>query len=316
MRLRRNRGDDPRGEGLDRQIVLLEGRRASKEEARAAGDLRGQKARSSAERLLTRTTSGAIYASVTLACVLCGPLTTALLVAAEAWLCCSEFFRICRMGGRMPNETLGLVSALLFPAAAYFHGIVACAFVVLLLLVSCACWYVFAPRANVADVAVTAFGPLYTSLAFATLILIRKVDPGMTGALVTFGVMFSVWVNDAFAYFVGSALGAHKLAPRISPNKSVEGFLGGLVGSVLVWVLLAAFVLTDLSLPVAALFGAVVGVVGVVGDLFESRLKRGAGVKDSGNVLPGHGGLLDRSDSMLFGSTAALFLLFLGGVLQ
>ena len=114
MRLRRNRGDDPRGEGLDRQIVLLEGRRASKEEARAAGDLRGQKARSSAERLLTRTTSGAIYAIVTLACVLCGPLTTALLVAAEAWLCCSEFFRICRMGGRMPNETLGLVSALLF----------------------------------------------------------------------------------------------------------------------------------------------------------------------------------------------------------
>lgn len=316
MRLRRNREDDPRGEGLDRQIVLLEGRRASKEEARAAGDLRGQKARGSAERLLTRTTSGAIYAIVTLACVLCGPLTTALLVAAEAWLCCSEFFRICRMGGRMPNETLGLVSALLFPAAAYFHGIVACAFVVLLLLVSCACWYVFAPRANVADVAVTAFGPLYTSLAFATLILIRKVDPGMTGALVTFGVMFSVWVNDAFAYFVGSALGAHKLAPRISPNKSVEGFLGGLVGSVLVWVLLAAFVLTDLSLPVAALFGAVVGVVGVVGDLFESRLKRGAGVKDSGNVLPGHGGLLDRSDSMLFGSTAALFLLFLGGVLQ
>lgn len=316
MRLRRNRGDDPRGEGLDRQIVLLEGRRASKEEARAAGDLRGQKARSSAERLLTRTTSGAIYAIVTLACVLCGSLTTALLVAAEAWLCCSEFFRICRMGGRMPNETLGLVSALLFPAAAYFHGIVACAFVVLLLLVSCACWYVFAPRANVADVAVTAFGPLYTSLAFATLILIRKVDPGMTGALVTFGVMFSVWVNDAFAYFVGSALGAHKLAPRISPNKSVEGFLGGLVGSVLVWVLLATFVLTDLSLPVAALFGAVVGVVGVVGDLFESRLKRGAGVKDSGNVLPGHGGLLDRSDSMLFGSTAALFLLFLGGVLQ
>ena len=89
MRLRRNRGDDPRGEGLDRQIVLLEGRRASKEEARAAGDLRGQKARSSAERLIPRTTSGALYAIVTLACVLSGPLTTALLVAAEAWLCCA-----------------------------------------------------------------------------------------------------------------------------------------------------------------------------------------------------------------------------------
>ena len=303
------------GGWLKRQIALLEGHRASREEARAAGGLRGQKARSSAERLLTRTTSGAIYAVVTLACVFFGPLTTALLVAAESWLCCSEFFRICRMGGRMPNESLGLVFALLFPAGAYLSGIVACALAVLLLLAACACWYVFAPRANVADVAVTAFGPLYTSLAFSSVILIRCIDPGMTGALVTLGVMLSVWANDAFAYFVGSAIGSHKLAPRISPNKSVEGFVGGLVGSVLVWVLLGIFVLTSLPLPVVALFGLVVGVVGVVGDLFESRLKRGAGVKDSGNVIPGHGGLLDRSDSMLFGSTAALFLLVLGGVL-
>ena len=303
------------GGWIKRQMALLEGRRASREEARAAGGLRGQKARSSAERLLTRTTSGAIYAVVTLACVFFGPLTTALLVAAESWLCCSEFFRICRMGGRMPNESLGLVFALLFPATAYLSGIVACALAVLLLLAACACWYVFAPRSNVADVAVTAFGPLYTSLAFASVILIRCIDPGMTGALITLGVMFSVWANDAFAYFVGSAVGSHKLAPRISPNKSVEGFVGGLVGSVLVWVLLGIFVLTSLPLPVVALFGLVVGVVGVVGDLFESRLKRGAGVKDSGNVIPGHGGLLDRSDSMLFGSTAALFLLVLGGVL-
>ena len=79
--------------------------------------------------------------------------------------------------------------------------------------------------------------------------------------------------------------------------------------------LLAAFVITKLPLPLAAIFGVVVGVVSVIGDLFESRLKRGVGVKDSGNVIPGHGGLLDRSDSMLFGSTAALLLLFVGGFL-
>ena len=304
-----------RSEGLDRQIELLEGRRASKEEARAAGGLRGQKARSSAEKLLTRSMSGAIYVVVTLACVLCGPLATSVLIAAEAWLCCSEFFRICRMGGRMPNESLGLVAALLFPAAAYLHGLAACALVVLLLLVACACWYVFTPRANVADVAVTAFGPLYTSLCFASLILVRKVDPGITGALVTLAIMFSIWVNDAFAYFVGSAIGSHKLAPRISPSKSVEGFVGGLVGSVLVWVLIALFVFEDLSVAGAVGLGLAVGAVSVFGDLFESRLKRGVGVKDSGNVLPGHGGLLDRSDSMLFGGTTALFLLYLGGLL-
>ena len=85
--------------------------------------------------------------------------------------------------------------------------------------------------------------------------------------------------------------------------------------AVVVTFLAAAFVITDLPLPLAAVFGIVVGIVSVIGDLFESRLKRGVGVKDSGNVIPGHGGLLDRSDSMLFGSTAALLLLFVGGFL-
>lgn len=307
--------DEPTGLGLERQIERLEGRRASKEEARAAGDLRGQKARTATEKLLTRTTSGAIYAIATLACIAAGPVATTVLVVAEAWLCCSEFFRICRMGGRMPNETLGLATALLFPAVAYLGGLPACSVVMLGLLMVCACWYVLTPRASIADVAVTAFGPLYTSLAFSSIVIIRSGEPGLTGAVLTLAVMFSIWANDAFAYFVGSAIGAHKLAPRISPKKSVEGFFGGLAGSVLVWLLVALFVLPGLTVGGALAIGLLVGIVAVVGDLFESRLKRGVGVKDSGNVLPGHGGLLDRSDSMLFGGPMALFLLMFGGIL-
>ncbi len=303
------------GTGLERPIDLLENRRASKEEARAAGDLKGQRARSSAERLLTRTTSGAIYAIVTLVCLFVGPLTTTVLIAAEAWLCCSEFFRICRMGGRMPNETIGLAAALLFPVAAYANGLLALTLVIFVLLMTSACWYVFTPRASIADVAVTAFGPLYTSLAFSSIVLVRSYDAGLSGALVTLGIMFSIWGNDAMAYFVGSAIGAHKLAPRISPSKSVEGFFGGIVGSVIVWVIMALFLVPDLDLALAVACGLVVGIASVVGDLFESRLKRGVGVKDSGNLIPGHGGLLDRSDSMLFGGTAAYFLLLFGGVL-
>lgn len=303
------------GSGLDRQIERLETRRASKEDARAAGGLKGQKARSSAERLLTRTMSGAIYAIVTLACIFLGPITTTILVVAEAWLCCSEFFRICRMGGRMPNETIGLAGALLFPVAAYANGLFALTLVILLLVMTCACWYVFSPRSNVADVAVTVFGPLYTSLSFSSIVLIRQFDAGLPGAVLTLAVMFSVWGNDAMAYFVGSAIGAHKLAPRISPNKSVEGFFGGLVGSVVVWVVMALVFVPGLNVLLAGACGLVVGVAGVIGDLFESRLKRGVGVKDSGNFLPGHGGLLDRSDSMFFGGMAAFFLLHFGGVL-
>lgn len=301
--------------GLDRQVDKLEAHRAAKEGQRAAGALKGQRARGMTEKLLTRTTSGAIYALLTIACLFIGPFTTTLLIVCMAWLCCSEFFRIARMGGRMPNEIFGLTAAILFPLAAYARGVSGLAVILLFFLVAIAAWYVATPRANIADVAVTAFGPIYTSFAFSAIVLIRVSDAGLHGALLTFGVMLSLWANDAVAYLIGSRIGAHKLAPRISPNKSWEGFWAGLAVSVAVWVLLALGGVAGMSVGLAAAIGLVVGVVGVVGDLFESRIKRGVGVKDSGNLMPGHGGLLDRSDSLLFGSIAAYILLLFGGIL-
>ena len=232
-----------------------------------------------------------------------------------AWLCCSEFFRMTRMGGRMPNEIYGLTAAILFPLAAYFRGVAGLAVALLLFLVAIAAWYVATPRAGIGDVAVSVFGPIYTSFAFSAIVLVRVSDKGVHGALLTLGVMLSLWANDAVAYLVGSRIGSHKLAPRISPNKSWEGFWAGLLGSVAVWVVLALAGVANIGVPLAAVIGLVVGIVGVVGDLFESRIKRGVGVKDSGNLIPGHGGLLDRSDSLLFGSIAAYILLLFGGIL-
>lgn len=301
--------------GLDRQVDKLEARRAAKEGQRAAGKLAGQRARGATEKLLTRTTSGAIYALLIVACLFIGPFTTTLLVVCMAWLCCSEFFRMTRMGGRMPNEIYGLSAAILFPLAAYFRGVAGLAVVLLLFLVAIAAWYVATPRAGIGDVAVSVFGPIYTSFAFSAIVLVRVSDKGVHGALLTLGVMLSLWANDAVAYLVGSRIGSHKLAPRISPNKSWEGFWAGLVGSVAVWVVLALAGVANIGVPLAAVIGLVVGIVGVVGDLFESRIKRGVGVKDSGNLIPGHGGLLDRSDSLLFGSIAAYILLLFGGIL-
>lgn len=301
--------------GLDRQVDKLEARRAAKEGQRAAGKLAGQRARGATEKLLTRTTSGAIYALLIVACLFIGPFTTTLLVVCMAWLCCSEFFRMTRMGGRMPNEIYGLSAAILFPLAAYFRGVAGLAVLLLLFLVAIAAWYVATPRAGIGDVAVSVFGPIYTSFAFSAIVLVRVSDKGVHGALLTLGVMLSLWANDAVAYLVGSRIGAHKLAPRISPNKSWEGFWAGLVGSVAVWVVLALGSVANIGVPLAAVIGLVVGIVGVVGDLFESRIKRGVGVKDSGNLIPGHGGLLDRSDSLLFGSIAAYILLLFGGIL-
>lgn len=114
-----------------------------------------------------------------------------------------------------------------------------------------------------------------------------------------FVVIILIWVNDSFAYFVGSALGRHKLMPNVSPKKTIEGFVGGLVFS-----LISAFILVSIygyfDIWFYILLAIIASLIGTLGDLAESRLKRAHELKDSGSFLPGHGGFLDRFDSFLF----------------
>ena len=299
---------------LDSATASLERRHEAREGDRVVGGLRSQRARSWTERFLTRTTYGVLYALVVLACLFWGRFPTTVLISAMAWLCCSEFYRIVRLSGRMPNEVIGLAAAVVYPVCAFFRPEAETAVTLLLMLV-CGSWYVVTPRSNLSDAAVTVFGAVYTGLLYSSIVTIRSADPGLEGALLALGTMGSVWVNDATAYIVGSKFGRRKLAPRISPNKSWEGMVGGLVGSCGVWALVWALGVLSVQLPVALVAGVLCGVAGVVGDLFESRLKRSVGVKDSGNLIPGHGGLLDRSDSMLFASMTAYFVLHFGGIL-
>jgi phosphatidate cytidylyltransferase len=152
------------------------------------------------------------------------------------------------------------------------------------------------------DWALTLAIPFYLGWPLALFLALRGYDfgygsPGFWWVAATFGM---VWANDAAAYFTGHYFGKTKLAPRISPAKTWEGFAGGLAFSIL-----AAFVLTGLSplhLPWYAWLslGALTAVASTIGDLAESLLKRGVGAKDSGQLIPGHGGLLDRMDSLLF----------------
>ena len=301
--------------GIDRLVDRMESRRDRLSDQFDSNQLRGQKARGAAEKLLTRSVYGALYAIITAGCLFAGRTPTAIVIALMAWLCCSEFFRMSRMAGRMPNEILGLSAALIFPLVARFFYLRAMVFVVFFLVIAVGVWYVLTPRANIADVAVTVFAPIYTSLTFSCVVLIRNSDPGLTGAFLALGVMLSIWANDSVAYLVGSRIGIHKMAPRISPKKSWEGFWAGMIASVIVWVVLGVVHLESISLPLAIAIGIIEGFLSVVGDLFESRIKRGVGIKDSGNIMPGHGGLLDRSDSMIFGSMAAYILLVFGGVI-
>lgn len=124
-------------------------------------------------------------------------------------------------------------------------------------------------------------------------------------------VIVVTWLSDTGAYLVGRSLGKHPLSPAISPNKTVEGLLGGLIAAVAFGLLANALFGLDLPILVASTVSLVLAIIGVLGDLAESLMKRQAGVKDSGSLIPGHGGMLDRIDALLFTWTAGLYLALL-----
>lgn len=142
--------------------------------------------------------------------------------------------------------------------------------------------------------------PIYVGGTLCTVDLVRDFPP--TGAWVLLSMALA-WLSDTFAYFVGRKLGKTKLAPVISPKKTVEGAIGGLCGSVLGATAMSFFI-PALPLLDAVALAIIAGLAGQAGDLFESVLKRSAGVKDSGGILPGHGGILDRTDALMFTAAA------------
>jgi phosphatidate cytidylyltransferase len=154
---------------------------------------------------------------------------------------------------------------------------------------------------------VTSFGAVYAGGLLAFALWLRSIGgtgPGWSGTAVLFLPVAVTWLGDSAAYSVGRAIGRHRLAPVISPKKTWEGAIAGLLataaGAALYVELTRQFVPWSMSVWQVLLFGALISVAGQVGDLFESRFKRDCGVKDSSNLLPGHGGALDRVDSLLF----------------
>jgi phosphatidate cytidylyltransferase len=170
-------------------------------------------------------------------------------------------------------------------------------------------------------VAVTLLGVCYAGALPAFLLAIRHTHEGArswTGVALVFFPLVVVWVCDTAAMFAGRAIGGPKLAPTVSPGKTRSGAIAGVIGAVLVAVLYVPFVLepAGFNLPVwqGVIFGLVLGVVGQVGDLVESLMKREAGVKDSSALIPGHGGVLDRFDSLYFALPVATILYLATGV--
>jgi phosphatidate cytidylyltransferase len=153
---------------------------------------------------------------------------------------------------------------------------------------------------------VTLLGVAWIALGLGSLLLLRDVPEH--GRLAVFTLLIAVFADDTFAYLVGRLVGRHKLAPALSPGKTWEGFVAGTLAAIAV----AFFALYEqdfLTIPESIVFGAAIALAGAAGDLFESALKRDLQVKDSGQLLGGHGGMLDRIDSLLFASVAAYFVI-------
>ena len=272
--------------------------------------------------LVVRLMTAVVYSAVVLLAIWFGehglygssdPIVLGIVFGLFAGFAASEFYALCRREARLPNETFGVVAACAMPVFAAIWGMAGLTAVVTALIAASLVWHVVFVRVRTSDTAVTVFGAVYTGFMLAYLVLILRVYE--SGMLFAYAVVLSVWANDSLAYLVGSTLGRHKMAPRISPKKSWEGFIAGVAGSVAVWVGLALiFRQTGIGVAFAVSVGVVVGVAVFVGDLFESRMKREAGVKDSGHLLPGHGGFLDRLDSLILVCLVVYWLLHWGGI--
>jgi phosphatidate cytidylyltransferase len=250
-----------------------------------------------------------------------GTIGWAAVVAVLAAMCATEFYRMTRSEHRRANEVFGVFASAMMPLAVALYantanppsseiGAIGLTAVMGGLVLAAILWNLAFRQVRGADTSTTVFGAVYVGFTLSHLVLIHALDSGAEFVLV---ILFGVWAMDVFAYLVGSAIGRHRLAPHISPKKSWEGFIAGSVGTIVMWIA-GWYIIQPAALPLwwFVVTGVVAAVAALLGDLAESRLKREVGAKDSGTLLPGHGGFLDRFDSLIMVSVVAYYMLLFG----
>ncbi len=264
--------------------------------------------------LTLRILSALVAVPVVVATVYLGDAALASLLGVTAALACWELFRMAERTGARPIAWLGIPLAAAVPLAVHGYQLrlfgppLALAVLIPLVVLGVAIWARGVAGRPLASAAVTVFGIVYVgaTLSFAYGLRYHRFAIGaLAGSALVLLPVVLTWGSDTGAYFAGRTFGKRKLIPSVSPGKTVAGAVGGLIATVIVAYLYSRFALRPaaqlaLSPWGAVIFGTIISVAAQVGDLAESLLKREADVKDSSRLIPGHGGVLDRVDSLLF----------------
>ncbi|MDD2299855.1 MAG: phosphatidate cytidylyltransferase [Fermentimonas sp.] len=270
--------------------------------------------------LATRAGAGILYILIILLGVLGGRYSFLIIFGSILGIALFEFYRMMEKDtshaiSKIFNIIMGVsifFSAYLFleEISKYFLPVTVLTY--LLILISST---TFIKRNDVLHgIIYSAFGQMYITLPMCLLMLISYSQPFIYGGngydhIPILAIFVFLWVNDTAAYFIGTLIGKHKLIEHISPKKSIEGFIAGVFFTVISSFIFARL-FPDFSIVFWIVFAVIVSLFGTLGDLFESLIKRTSSVKDSGNLIPGHGGILDRIDSLLV-ATPAVFLYFI-----
>ncbi len=267
----------------------------------------------------TRVISAAVALVLLGAVVYLGGIAIGIAIAILAFVGIYEFYKALSIGGYKPIKALGYISCLpllyialsdILPGGFRLVAadvLLAAAIYVFVMLVVLFCAIMFSDgKYDIKDAAVTLFGIIYVVFLFSFVTLTRHMD---NGYLYIWFIFIGAWATDTFAYFTGVTIGKIKIVPKISPKKSLEGCIGGVVGCVIVMAAFGVYFNNVIGVPVIhfAILGLLCGVISQLGDWSASAVKRAVGIKDYGNIMPGHGGVLDRVDSILFTAPVVFF---------
>lgn len=258
----------------------------------------------------TRLLSGIILLAIMITVVITGGNVLFAVLLTISLIGMTELYKVIGMDKSLPGF-LGYAAGLSYYVLVYFEATEYQLMVFIFFLLLLMLFYVFYyPKYRIEQLAVTFFGLFYVSIMLSFIYQVRILEGGIW---IVWLIFIGAWGSDTCAYAVGILLGKHKLAPKLSPKKSIEGSIGGIVGSALIGFLYATVCrnhITGIDQPqlMYAIIGACSSVLSQLGDLAASAIKRNHDIKDYGKLIPGHGGILDRFDSIIFTAPIVYYL--------